>query len=397
MRKLVNYLLIGLLVISFTACTKKEKKPEGEIVAKVGEQFVTKADFDKQVQKSLSRYQSLGRNRQPAIEMRIKQNVLRRMVDNIIISSKAADNNVVVSDQEVKAKLEEHKKRFGGEKAFNDYLKRTHNTVVDLEGDIRNNLLRERLVEKLGGNVAITDEELKEHYEKNKQRYVEPEKIKASHILFKVEKNTLKPEELKKMTPEQRKESEKKATAAAKKSAEAKAKKVLKKAKKKGADFAELAKQYSEGPTATKGGDLGYFSKRRMVKPFSEAAFKMKVGDVSDLVETRFGFHIIKVFDKKPEVQKPFEEVSEQIRRSLEGRRKNDMRRQVLKKLKDEVKVDILVKFETPKRMPPQGLKSGHLTPGQLKPPTHTTGKVDTKSDANAVDSKPNVADNKAN
>lgn len=347
MKSVARVLMVAGLV-AIAGC-KGDGVASGDIVARVGDKVITQAQFDKEVEKSLSRYRSLGRVNQPAIETRIKQNVLRRMVDNMIYDEKARALGVTLDDAAIAAKLEEHKQRFGGDQAFDEYLKRTHNSLEDLRDDIRYNLLRERLVEKLGASTAVTEEEVKDHYEKNKSRYVEPEQVQASHILFKIDKaKFLDPKALEGLTPEQRQKAEAEAQEKAKADALSRAKKVLPLAKKKGADFAALATKHGEDPTAPKGGDLGYFNHRRMVKQFSDVAFAMKPGEVSDLVETRFGFHIIKVFDHKPETQKPLAEVADSIQKSLLSRKQNEQRREVLKKLKDEVKVEILAKFEAP-------------------------------------------------
>ena len=90
-----------------------------------------------------------------------------------------------------------------------------------------------------------------------------------------------------------------------------------------GADFAELAKTYSDGPSKTKGGDLGYFKRGQMVKPFEDAAFSLDVNQVSDIVETRFGYHLIKVFDKRPARNLPYEEVAPKINTYLAKEKEN--------------------------------------------------------------------------
>lgn len=143
--------------------------------------------------------------------------------------------------------------------------------------------------------VKVSPQEVKEYYEYNLDRFIEEEKVKARHILFRLKDGASKEEE-----------------EAVRKKAES----VLKKAK-EGKDFAELAKKYSEGPTKDKGGDLGWFSRGRMVKPFEKAAFDLGKGEVSDLVRTRFGYHIIKVEDKRPRRNRPLEEVKEEITKSL--------------------------------------------------------------------------------
>jgi peptidyl-prolyl cis-trans isomerase D len=139
--------------------------------------------------------------------------------------------------------------------------------------------------------VVLRDGEVMAYYEENIEMFREKKKVKARHILFKLDEDA---------SEEKEKEVKEKALA------------VLGKAR-AGEDFAALAKAHSEGPTAKEGGDLGYFSEGDMVKPFEEAAFNLKKGEISDLVRTRFGYHIIKVEDVKEARTKSLEEVKDQI------------------------------------------------------------------------------------
>jgi peptidyl-prolyl cis-trans isomerase D len=141
--------------------------------------------------------------------------------------------------------------------------------------------------------VQVTDDEMADYYEFNLDQYRQDEQVKARHILFLLDPNA---------SPEKVAE------------VRAKAEAVLAKAREPEADFAKLAEENSEGPTAPKGGDLGWFGRAQMVGPFSEAAFALKKGEISDLVRTDFGLHIIKVEDKKPAQTKAFEDVKEEIR-----------------------------------------------------------------------------------
>ncbi|MBW1659786.1 MAG: SurA N-terminal domain-containing protein [Deltaproteobacteria bacterium] len=151
--------------------------------------------------------------------------------------------------------------------------------------------------------VKVSEEEVKKYYETFQEAYRVPERIRARHILFKVSPNAKK-EEVEKVKSE--------------------AEKVLKLAK-SGEDFAKLAEKYSQGPTAKKGGDLGYFTRGMMVKPFEEAAFALKKGEISGLVRTSFGFHIIKLEDKQPAHVKPFEEVKKEIETKLKLQKAKDI------------------------------------------------------------------------
>ncbi len=140
-------------------------------------------------------------------------------------------------------------------------------------------------------NIDVSDELVKARYEENIQQHVVPEQRHARHILFRISE-----------TDDVQVRSEKKV----------KAEEVLVLAK-EGKDFVELAKQYSEGPTAQSGGDLGFFNRGAMVEQFDKAVFQMEPGDVSEIVETVFGYHIIKLEAVRPEVIKSFEEVKDSI------------------------------------------------------------------------------------
>jgi peptidyl-prolyl cis-trans isomerase D len=146
-----------------------------------------------------------------------------------------------------------------------------------------------------GEQVKIEDREIEGYYEYRMDTFREPHKVKARHILFKLSEGAAETKE---------------------KEVRNLAKGILEEAR-QGKDFAGLALKYSEGPTKSKGGDLGYFEAGQMDKSFEDAAFKLKKGEISDLVRTRFGYHIIKVEDIKEERTKPLEEVRDQIIESL--------------------------------------------------------------------------------
>jgi peptidyl-prolyl cis-trans isomerase C len=148
----------------------------------------------------------------------------------------------------------------------------------------KNGAIARAVVQKyIAENSNVTDERIREHYEKNKETFTSDEQIAASHILLKTE-------------------------------AEAQA--ALKEIK-QGKDFAEVAKAKSTGPSAPRGGELGTFGRGRMVPEFEQAAFALKTGDVSEPVKTQFGYHIIKVTNRTEAAPQSFDEVREDIRRTL--------------------------------------------------------------------------------
>ncbi|MFZ6726230.1 SurA N-terminal domain-containing protein [Undibacterium sp. MH2W] len=145
----------------------------------------------------------------------------------------------------------------------------------------------------LADQVTVTDAEIQEFYKNNTKAYSVDEQRRASHILIAVGKD---------------------ASAADKEKAKAKADALLTELRKNPSAFAKLAKENSQDPvSAERGGDLDFFGKGAMVKPFEEAAFKLSKGQISDVVQSDFGFHIIEVTDIKPAVVKPLEDVKAQI------------------------------------------------------------------------------------
>lgn len=225
---------------------------------------------------------------------RIEHNILKRLIEQELINQAVKEAQVVVSAEDIAAGFDEYKKRFQNDEQFDNYLKHGRVTKDSIEARIRDRRSLELLLEKKG-DLAVNDEEAKAFYEKNERFYTDKAGIRASHILIKLAENA---------TPED----------------EAKAMEKVKEAQarlKKGDAFEVVAQELGEGPAASKGGDLGFFSEGRMVKEFEDVAFKMKAGDVSDPVRTRFGFHIIKLTDKREDRKKPFEEVKEQIVKSL--------------------------------------------------------------------------------
>jgi peptidyl-prolyl cis-trans isomerase C len=339
------------------SATTDAPKPTGP-VAKVNSEVIERAEFEKQMERTRARFQRAGRQIAPALDTRLRENLVRKLVEESLIAQKAKAEGVKVEPAELDAKLAEHKGRFGSDKAFQSFLERTSQSEADVKVDLEKNLLRDKLFAKLLSGAEPTEADAQKYYEENKDKYKQKEQIKASHILFKTDKNT----------PE-----------AEKKKKEGLAKQVFAEARKKGANFEELAKKYSEGPTAQRGGDLGTFSRGRMVKQFEDVAFAAKPGDVVGPVETQFGYHIIKVFEKTPEVQRPFADVKDSILTSLKARQKSKATRDLLDKLKTEAKIEVLepgVSLEAKrpvtadgKALPVPGMPGAPaLVPGMPKP-----------------------------
>jgi peptidyl-prolyl cis-trans isomerase C len=196
------------------------------------------------------------------------------------------------------------------------------------EDAINSILAQEYMKRKFASSTTISEKEIKEYFDKHKAEFAQPAMVKARHILIKVDPKA-KPQEI---------------SAAMTKAGN------IKKEIDKGADFAGLAAQYSDDPgTKNKGGDLGFFPKQRMIPPFANAAFALKKGEISNPVRTPFGFHIIKVEDKKAEAQMTYEEAKPRISSRLSNMKQKTAMDKEIKRLEKKYKVKIYTQGEEKK------------------------------------------------
>ncbi len=181
--------------------------------------------------------------------------------------------------------------------------------------DTKDKFLVNYYVEKKINDVDVENPDLEVEYEKQKENYKEPAQVKASHILIKTNEGD---------SEEVRKEKE------------AKAQEILKKAKTENVDFAELAKELSEGPSKANGGELGWFTKEKMIPEFAEAAFEGEVGIYPEIVQTQFGYHIINIEEKKEAGYKPFEEVKDELKKTALDAKKSERYKKWIDSLKEK-------------------------------------------------------------
>jgi peptidyl-prolyl cis-trans isomerase C len=223
----------------------------------------------------------------------------------------------------VDKRVAEVSKQFASEEVFKQMLAAQQISYDKFRADQRQDLaINKMLSDALESKVKATTEQVDDFYKKNPERFKQGERVRASHILVAVPQN---------------------ADAATKEKARAKAEGLLKKIK-AGEDFAALAKQNSEDPgSAVQGGDLGFFTPGQMVPQFNDVAFKLAPGAVSDLVETQFGFHIIKVVDKQTARTIPLDEVRPQVQQFLETQNRQRETTAFLAGLKAKGKIEILI------------------------------------------------------
>jgi peptidyl-prolyl cis-trans isomerase C len=291
-----------------------------QVLAKVDGQPIGRAELEAAIKAAET---NAGRS----IPAEQRDTVYRNLLDQVILfkllSNEAKVRGIVVTPQEVTDRMTQIKGQFPSEAEFQKTLTEHKTTITQLEAEQRRDLLHAKTIEaEVAPKVTVTPQDLDAYYKANPKQFVEPETVRASHILIAIPQNA---------TPEQ------------KQAARTEAEGVLKRAK-AGEDFAALAKQYSkDSGSAAVGGDLNYFPKEQMVPPFSAAAFALKPGEISNLVETQFGLHIIKLTDRRNGRTVPLTEVSERLSNFLKQRRQQEMMQQYLQSLKAKYRVEILI------------------------------------------------------
>ncbi len=300
--------------------------PKGS-VAVVNGVAISQKDFNRALTQLERRFVQAGKKLEGKQLENVKGNILETLIDRELLYQKSQKDGIKISKGEVDKQIEGLKKQFPEKGSFEKALKSVGLTQSELETQIKRQLAVKKMIDKeIAPTVKISDKEAKAFYDSHEKIFKRPEEVRASHILIKVGPKATKKE-----------------VATARKKIEAAQKRL-----KKGEKFAKVAKEVSEGPSAKNGGDLGFFRRGQMVKPFEDAAFGMKVGQVSGIVRTRFGFHIIKVTGKKPASMVAFAKVEDKIKAYLKQKKIQDEVQAMLKSLRKHAKIERA--FSVPKK-----------------------------------------------
>jgi peptidyl-prolyl cis-trans isomerase C len=290
-----------------------------DVLARVNGEAVMKLDFDR-----LIKNMELRANQPIPAERRdeLYRKALEELVTYTVLSQETRTRKVNVTDAEVDSGIQQMRGQFPTEDAFKKALEARGMTLDKLKADTRIDISINKMVEaEVSTQPPPSDAQVRDFYDKNPDKFKQDETVRASHILFRVDEN---------------------ADAATKKKAMDEAQGVLKQAR-GGADFGELAKKHSADSSSQQGGDLNFFTKGQMVPPFDQAAFAMKPGEISDIVTTQFGYHIIKVTDRRPASTVPFDQVSGRIKEFLTEQQKQQKADAFIQSLKQKAKIEVLV------------------------------------------------------
>ena len=244
---------------------------EDVVLASIGNRKITMADFNERISNLPAQYREIISKR--------KKEYLEELVNNTLLYQEAVRKKVY-ADKDVKKVMEEARKKI---------------------------LVARLLKDEVDDVVDVTEEEIVNFYYANQPKYMEPEVMRASHILV-----------------FSRKEAED-----------------IFDTLQAGADFEETAKTKSLDPTAQRGGDIGYFAKGQLMPKFEEACGGLEIGEVTPVVKTKLGFHLIKLTDRKPQELKPIDEVTEDIRQTLYVSKHKKLLKDLIERLKGETVISI--------------------------------------------------------
>jgi peptidyl-prolyl cis-trans isomerase C len=308
--------------------TTQPAKESGEdpVVAKLLDQTIT----EKQVQATINQMASQQQLSPQQLQQKdtiLFKDALNTLIDMALLRNEGKVQKITVEPGKVDGTFQNLAARFPSAEQFKAAMEKQGLTEAALRKSIEENLLFQQVVEQALKNLpGPTEEDIKKFYDDNPQYFEEPETVHAAHILLKVDKNA---------TPEQKAEIKKKIEG------------ILNDIESKQITFAEAAAKNSEDTSnAQKGGDLGFFARGQMVKPFEDAAFSAKAGTVTPAVETQFGFHLINVIEIKPAGKKSLEDAKPVIQQFLEQKSKQEGTRKYLEGLRTKAQVETVMSEE---------------------------------------------------
>ena len=290
-----------------------------DVIARVNGEPITRAEFEQAV----SSYEaSSGTEVRPDNRAEVYRSVLDDLIAFRLLSGELKSRGLEVDRKELDAAMGELRSRFPNEAAYRRALAGQKLTADQVRERTKTTLLINRLLEQeVGGDIQVSPGEVAKYYEENPARFEQPEAVRLSHILIAV--------------PEDAGENQRKA-------ARARAAELARRAR-GGANFAALAKAQSQDVSRERGGDIGFIVRGQAQPAFEEVAFALKPGEISDPVETVYGFHVIKAVERRETQKVPFGQAAAQVEEFLLDQQRQDKAREYVDRLKTTRKVEILI------------------------------------------------------
>ncbi len=293
-----------------------------EVVARVNGKPITRMELDSAVKAITFQMARRGRPIPPGQGASLQRDMLDELIGRQLLLEEGSKHIPVDIDKKVQEELDQVTTQAGGDDQLKKALAETGITFDEYKSRIRDNQIIHDAVQKaIDQQVKITPEEIKAYYDKNTDQFKQPETVRASHILIRVPAD---------------------ATDEVKKQKRTQIESVMSLLK-SGEKFADVAKKFSEDPgSAANGGDLNFFARGQMVPEFDTAAFSLKTNELSGIITTQYGYHILLVTDRKPPQTVPFDEVKDDLGQFLKQRKGAEATREQVAKLRKAAKVEIL-------------------------------------------------------
>ena len=317
-KKIPAALIITLLIMIIITPMAGSEEPEK--VAVVNGTVIDKNEYERELARYKDQMAMQGVKVDDSKMPDVKKEVIENIIGMLLMYQASTEKGIKVEQASIDGELDQFKSQYPDEEKFKEALAELNITEEIIKDQINKGLTIQKFIKQtFVDKTIISDSEVKAFYDKNPDKFNKPESVRASHILIRVE-------------PE--------AEEAIKKAAREKIEMAQARIK-AGEDFAALAKEVSQCPSSEKGGDLGFFAKGQMVKPFEDAAFSLEPGVVSDIVETQFGFHLIKVTEKQKAGLFSLDEVKEDLKQYLTELKIQKDISDYVKVLREKAKVEI--------------------------------------------------------
>lgn len=297
-------------------------KPD-EVVARVNGTEIKRKELDAAVQAFTYQMSHRGRPISRTDGAGMQRDMLDELIGRQLLLQEGSKHIPADIDKKVQVQVDEVKTQVGGEEQLKKTLVETGITYDEYTKRVRDNvIIREAIQSVVDKEVKITPEEVRAFYDKNPDQFKQPETARASHILIRVP-----PDASDDVKKEKRTQIDS-----------------VRALLKNGEKFADVAKKFSEDPgSAANGGDLGFFGRGQMVPEFDTAAFSLKTNEISGVITTQYGYHILLVTDRKPAQIVPFDQVKEDLAQFLKQRKGSEITRDQVASLRKAAKIEILI------------------------------------------------------
>jgi len=314
--------IIGLMVLVFPAWGDTKKPLTEEKAAMVNGASITMDEFNGEallIQRSVL---GMGKPLTCAQIASIQKEVIESLIRREILYQESRKAGIKIDKKDIDKEIDILKKKFLSDAEFKNELARRNLSEDTLRAQLERGLLIQKHVEQqFLKKVKVTDADVMAYYESHLSALKQPLQVRVSHILIQTDS---------KSEPSRKQE------------ARRKAEQILKDLK-DGKDFKTIAREQSDGPTRTSGGDLGYIKKGQLEKQFESVVFNLKTEEISDVIETNYGFHLFKVTDRKPESIVSYDNVKEQIKQLLLQEKAKKEADEYARKLREKSDVKILL------------------------------------------------------